>query len=630
MTPDEGAKPINLPRWYARFSTRTVGSSGTAVPDTVHAGPLTVFSASAGCEIAVFGEHDSVALFDGFLFDRRELAKSCGVDVDAPTAQIIAEAYSQFGDRILEQLDGCYLVAIWDASQRRLLVGHDALGRHPVFYASTASALWFGSNILSLSASGNVSREPNRISLALAMLRYWPETGETFFQHVRRLQPGHCLRVSESLVVSERKYWDPLPDDDEPWLPEAQVLAEFEPALSAAVARCMALEPQGIMLSGGVDSVTIAALAAEYLRAHGLGPLVGVSGQTGLALSPEESMQRRVTDALGMEHDVSTLVDWRAGQNDVELSLAISGELPSPTSIYWVGTYVRFYRRTAARQIHTLLTGAGGDNWLGVAHTHVADLLGRMRLLSLSRFLSLSRRSAGYSFETLARRTLWENGVRPHVDSLWALIAPDSKARFHQRRWQRALPAWLCPDPDLQNELLERLVARRTPSLTATGKVPQSYYRHSLRRVAHSYMHHENETSFHIGNWCGVRLLSPYHDKRLVSFFNRISPDTLSLRNRYKGLLRPVVAARLPGLGLENQRKESSTDDGGESLRELRDGIEHVWPDQGFQTLHWLGVLDAGRAAGLVDRVRARGFDDLTRMFTMMNTERWLKARTDA
>src|SRR4029078_107016 len=116
-------------------------------------------------------------------------------------------------------------------------------------------------------------------------------------------------------------------------------------------------------------------------------PLIAVSGRTGQALSYEERMQSEVVDVLGMPHVVSTTPEWTEGRDEISLSLDITSELPSPSRIYWVGTYMRFYERTAARGVNVLLTGAGGDNWLGVAEGHAADLIRRLRVLQLVEFM---------------------------------------------------------------------------------------------------------------------------------------------------------------------------------------------------------------------------------------------------
>jgi asparagine synthetase B (glutamine-hydrolysing) len=622
---------IGLSQWYAAFVPRADEARPAAgAGDALRLGPLTVFRAGEGCETASVGggERAGSVVFDGYLFDRRALALELGLpDGPVSNAQLAASAYLRWGAGVFDRLDGCYLLAIRDGRSGRLLIGHDALGRHPVYYASEGGALWFGSNILALASSGFVSRRPNRLSLALAMLLFWPEAGQTYFESIRRLRPGHYLAVSSDGATSEHKYWDPLPDDDEPWMSDLAAREEFEPSLVSAVARCMELEPHGIMLSGGVDSVTVAALAAEWGTGRGRPPLVAVSGQSSYAVSGEEQRQSSVAEALGMPHDVSTTDEWTGGRNAIGLSLEATPALPSPSRIYWVGTYTRFYRRAADKGLNVLLTGSGGDNWLGVADTHAADLLRRFHWLELLRFMRADVSTAGASIRGSAKRLLWGSGLRPHLDTLWARVSPESKARYHVRKWHERIPGWVCPDTSLRQELVERLFARRTPALTVSGRAPASYYRHSLRSMSNPYMHYENETAHHLEAWSGVRLLSPYHDRRLVSFFNRISPRALISGDRYKGLLRPIVAARLPALGLERQRKDYPAEAERGRLRDLRRGVLAAWADHSVDELGRLGIVDPAAVPG-TDGVDGKGFEELVQMFMLMEADRWVRTHT--
>src|SRR5262245_66654755 len=89
-----------------------------------------------------------------------------------------------------------------------------------------------------------------------------------------------------------------MPSDHEPLLSERAVHDEFEPSLADSVRRCLDLDAQGIMLSGGVESVTIAALAAPERAVSGRPPLVGVSAGTGYRLSHEEEMRSKGAAAL--------------------------------------------------------------------------------------------------------------------------------------------------------------------------------------------------------------------------------------------------------------------------------------------------------------------------------------------
>jgi asparagine synthetase B (glutamine-hydrolysing) len=432
---------------------------------------------------------------------------------------------------------------------------------------------------------------------------------------------GQFIAFTNTGSESAHQYWHPIPPDDVPWLPTDQVLEEFEPALERAVARCLQLDPHGIMLSGGLDSVTIAGIAHAQRRAAGLPPITAVCGRTGRRLSYEEVMQSRVAEELGMPQAISTTSEWLAGRDAIDLSLEMTPTLPAPGRIWWVGTYTGFYRRTAAAGLNSLLTGAGGDNWLGVANTHAADLLRRGRLGELSGFIRSDVRTAGLSWGTALHRRLWAGGVRTLLDSGAAVIAPGVKARFHAAQWARHWPEWLCPDRELRQEVMERLAGRRTPSLDDRGKFPRNYYRHSLRTVHSPYMHHETETGFHVASACGLRLLSPYHDRRIVSFMNRIAPETLLHGGKYKGLLRPVARKYFPRFELEKQRKEYAAGDQQQAVADFRTSLMRIWPTVPTSPLFDMGVL-GGRVNGVVPGEHS-STNDLAIAYAILSASRW-------
>ena len=368
---------VQLPRWRARIDLRHAGS-GAAGARAGRTAPFAIFDADTGAAVKRFGSTDSpsVAVLDGFLFDRPRLAQALGFGGTAPTdVDLLAAGFERWGEGVFREFEGRYGAAIWDAARGRLLLGHDALGREPMFYAVVDGVVWFGTNVLALAHQPEVPSRPNRLSFALGLLRYWPEAGETYFESIRRVRPHHYTEITDAAGARDVQYWDPFPAEDEPWLPDDQVIEEFEPALYRAVARCMSLDPRGIMLSGGLDSVTIAGVASRYVREHGLAPITAVCGRTGHEMSNEEIAQPRVAAALGMPIDISTTAEWRGGRDDVSLSLEITDHLPSPSHIWWAGTYTAFYKRAAERGLSVLLTGSGGDNWLGVADRHAADLV---------------------------------------------------------------------------------------------------------------------------------------------------------------------------------------------------------------------------------------------------------------
>ena len=534
----------------------------------------------------------------------------------------------RWGEAAFDRLDGSYLLAIWDPRAARLLLGHDALGHHPVFYATASGTLLFGSNVLAIAHSGDVSRRINRVSLVLSALTKWPAPGQTFFEDVRRLSPGRFLRASRDLSIHEHTYFSPWLEDDEPDMTAAEAREQFEPALTGAVARCMELDPEGIMLSGGLDSVTIAALAAEYSTEHGTPLITAVSGRSGdfvPVAGGEEPMQTATTAALGMRHILMMEAEWTAGQNDIEMSLDVVPELPAPSRIYWVGSYMAFYRRTAAEQVRVLLTGSGGDNWVSVGNAYAADSMRRLRLGQLTRFVRSYTDTGGLSRRAAAETLLWSGGVRVLLDAWGAKVMPGVKAQYHRQRAAATLPDWLCPDPELREAVLDTLLAQRPTSLTDAGRVPSNFHRHEQRSVVSPYFVYEFELGFHIESACGLRLLSPYHDRRLVRFLNAVPPEVLLDGARYKGLLRPVADRRLPELDLGSQRKVYGPGVIEAHRRNLWDGVSAAWPKlRDFPRLAALGVVDPERAFRHFDLTREMVSTGLVEMYALMSAEQWL------
>src|SRR5436309_1759968 len=96
----------------------------------------------------------------------------------------------------------------------------------------------------------------------------WPAPGETYFAAIRRVPPGHAL-VVEPGGTRVSRYWSPVADGDEvDWVTEDE-LDHFEELLETAVCRFIDLGPAGIYLSGGLDSVSVAAMAADASRRAG-------------------------------------------------------------------------------------------------------------------------------------------------------------------------------------------------------------------------------------------------------------------------------------------------------------------------------------------------------------------------
>jgi hypothetical protein len=308
-------------------------------------------------------------------------------------------------------------------------------------------------------------------------------------------------------------------------------------------------------------------------------------------------------------------------RNEIEMSLDVIPELPAPSRIYWVGAAMGFYRHTAAQNVFVLLTGSGGDNWASVGDAYAADSMRRLQLRQLMRFIYSYMDTGGLSFRAAAQHFLWNGGARVLLDSFTARWLPTPKARYHHRRSRAALPEWICPDPALKDAVADSLLSERLPALSENGKTPRSYYRHSQRGVVNPYFQYEFEIGFHLDATCGLRLLSPYHDRQLVRFLNAVPPEVHLKSARYKGLLRPVAEKRLPGLGMEDQRKTYAPSVRTAHRNNLRLGVLGAWPGHRFDHLVGLGVVDGGI---LENTLAEPGPSKFVQMYALMSAERWV------
>ena len=182
--------------------------------------------------------------------------------------ETIVHAYEQWGSSAVEHLRGMFAFAIWDTSNRRLLLARDRLGVKPLYWARAGDRLLFGSEIKSILESGLMKPQAREDALPeLLGTRYLSGT-ETLFKGIYRLQPGHTL-VYERGDIAIRQYWD-IPSrqqsDGVDRLSEADVVRKFRDLLQESVRiRLMADVPLGMFLSGGLDSSAIAALMSKMI-----------------------------------------------------------------------------------------------------------------------------------------------------------------------------------------------------------------------------------------------------------------------------------------------------------------------------------------------------------------------------
>jgi asparagine synthase (glutamine-hydrolysing) len=172
------------------------------------------------------------------------------------------------GECVFREARGQFSVALWDGSERTLLLGRDRVGIGPLFYAQHDGWLIWASEIKGLLASGLVTAEPDIHGIDYFFNFFSMPNERTCFANIRQIPPGHYAIAKEG-KFSIRPYWDlNFPDDgsERRFVDPDDGAAELEHLLRIAVRRRLVGEvPISCYLSGGLDSAVILALSSQEM-----------------------------------------------------------------------------------------------------------------------------------------------------------------------------------------------------------------------------------------------------------------------------------------------------------------------------------------------------------------------------
>lgn len=215
----------------------------------------------------LFGQRDTTAVtINGEIYNYRELAlelRARGHSFRTKSdCEVAAHAYDEWGIDFLERLDGMFAIALWDAERKRLLLARDRMGEKPLYYGIANGELLFASELTAIISHPAVTREldPHALSMYLA-LEYVPAP-RTILRNIFKLEPATVL-VLENGSTRIHRYWSVSPRTTYT-KSYGEAVRELRARLEkAVVSRLVSDVPLGVFLSGGIDSSTVAAIAAR-------------------------------------------------------------------------------------------------------------------------------------------------------------------------------------------------------------------------------------------------------------------------------------------------------------------------------------------------------------------------------
>ncbi|MEW5896439.1 MAG: asparagine synthase (glutamine-hydrolyzing) [Nanoarchaeota archaeon] len=208
---------------------------------------------------------DILIIYNGETYNfkelRMELEKERHRFISNTDTEVILHGYEQWGEKVVEKLNGMFAFCIYDIKEKKLFLARDRLGVKPLYYYWNGKKFIFASEIKALLLT-DIPRQINPLSAREYLKSRYLPGEETLFQGIKKLLPGHTLTLKDKQIKIKR-YWDiPRPQIRKTSLEKAK--NKVLELLSDSVRRRLIADvPVGIYLSGGIDSAAITSLASK-------------------------------------------------------------------------------------------------------------------------------------------------------------------------------------------------------------------------------------------------------------------------------------------------------------------------------------------------------------------------------
>jgi asparagine synthase (glutamine-hydrolysing) len=548
------------------------------------------------------GDESLQLILNGEIYNYRDL-KNALVALghqfrSASDTEVLLEAYREWGTDCLSRLNGMFAFAIYDARERRLFLARDRAGEKPLFYHHADKRLAFASELKALMAQPSLSRVLDVEALDHFLAYGYAPDQLCLVKGVRKLPPGHALTyLLDSDTVRVWRYWD-LPESlnsDAKAVDAEQLESELEDLLADSVRlQLVADVPVGILLSGGVDSSLITAMAARVSSSPVRTFTISFPGHGGY---DESAYARMVAEHFGTRH-----TELVAEPATVDLLPQLARQYDEPVGdSSMVPTYL--VSRLVRESCTVALGGDAGDELFG-GYLHYSRVQQQMR---------------------------WRRIVPGPLKTLVASGARRLPVGFRGRGYLRSLArpdatAWVGATLHFDGEFRRRLA----PATRALNGFPPEAHRLRVGDKGHSDLQKMTVADFHTylpedilvkvdraSMLASLEVRAPFLDYRIIEFAFGKVPDGLRATAAGRKVLLKRLAQKLLPRDLDLHRKQ------GFSLP-LDSWFRGQWGVYLESVLRSSppALFDQTAVRALIDEQR-KGFSNAQRLFNLAILELW-------
>ena len=540
------------------------------------------------------GESGALITADVRLDNRDDLLARIGIAprdaLSWADSRVLLAAWEKFGDNVWPMLRGPFAAAIWSPRDRALTLARDPLGLNVVMWRRSERSFAFATMPHGLFALG-APRELSEEKLADFLVLNHADHETTIYRNVFRVLPAHFLRIAADGSLTQRRFWSPREVKSVQLSSDQSYADGLRECLDVAVRRQMrSASPIGCLLSGGLDSSSVSALAARALgeKNQRLAAFTGVprQGFDGAAPAGHYSDETPYVDAIAAAAGNIDVTYVRNDECDdfAELErffIALDGPVRNPTNLGWVLTMLRRARGQGRRVLLGGLYGNSTISWNGwsqaLAH------LKRGKLLTAYRQWRLFYRYTSYS----RLQALQKLFVEPLVP---------------ERR--HGPPAWL-----VHSAIRPEFAAAMQVDIRA-------------RRAKHDFHYRARQDERivgltpvdYVGDWhaaekavTGVELRDPTADLDVVSYCLGVPPQQYLAEGIDRSLIRRAMWGLLPEVVLTNRMSGLQAADWYEKLSGKRGELVRQIEELGQSPLV-RRMIDLARLERAINNWPARGW----------------------
>jgi asparagine synthase (glutamine-hydrolysing) len=392
-------------------------------------------------EQPVYNEDKSVAVvLNGEIYNYREirsdLEKRGHSFRSQSDTEVLPHLYEEYADDMVQHLNGMFAFALWDSRARRLLLARDRFGEKPLYWGVFDNTLLFASEPKVLLAHPSVKTSLNLQALRQYLSFDYVPAPLTIYQGINKLPAAHTLTLADG-EIETRPYWSLSYKTKEPVPTELEAATHLRELLADSVRmRLVSDVPLGVLLSGGVDSSTVAALAVQASSEA----VKTFSISFAESSFDESSYARAVAKFLGTDHHEERLSANLAANLVGEIGSWMDEPFSDPSL---VPTYL--LSRFTRKHVTVALGGDGGDelfagypmyrghrwaaNYLTIPSALRSGLLEPLigllpvKTKNLSLDYKATRFIAGTKYDPVARHHVWFGSFSPDEQEM--LLTPD-------------------------------------------------------------------------------------------------------------------------------------------------------------------------------------------------------------